>query len=136
MAIRTPDSKRTLSDLDKGVQSLSVDEDVLNLPVDGLDEGVQSLSVDKDIVLGDKDEGVQSLPVNGLDEGVQSLTLDEDGLFDGEVPSLDVHEAVVPNIKPSPSKLRKKQRTKEENLAIDLKGWNLTYVSIDIQNLI
>ena len=41
LAIRTPDSKRTLSDLDIGVQSLSVD---------------------KDIVLGDTEEGVQSLP--------------------------------------------------------------------------
>ena len=40
LAIRIFDFKRNLSELDKGVQSLSVD---------------------KDIVLGDKDKGVQSL---------------------------------------------------------------------------
>ena len=103
LAFRILESKRTLSELD---------------------EGVQSLSVDKDIVLGDKDEGVQSLPVDGLDEGVQSVSLDEESLLGEQVPSLDGHEAVVPvpNIEPSPSKLRKKQRTGEENLAIDLKG--------------
>ena len=70
--------------------------------------------MDKDIVFGDKDEGVQSLPVDDLDEGVQCLPLDEDGLPGEHVPSLDGHEAVVPipNVKPSPSKPRKKRRTK------------------------
>ena len=100
-----------------------------------MDNGVQSLKVDEDIVFVDKDEGIQSLPVDDLDEGVQSLALDEDSLLDGQVPSLDVHEAVVPYFKPSPSKLRKKWRPKIENLAIDLKGWNLTNVSFYIQYL-
>ena len=54
------------------------------------------------------------------DEGFKSLALDEDNLLEEQVPSLKGHEAVVPDFKPSPSKLRKKQRTGEENLAIDL----------------
>ena len=48
LAIRTLDTKRTLSDLK---------------------EGVQSLSVDKGIVLGDTEEGVQRGPEDDWDEG-------------------------------------------------------------------
>ena len=44
LALRILDSNRTLSDLDKGVQSRSVDVD--GFPMDKLDEGVLSLEDD------------------------------------------------------------------------------------------
>ena len=65
LALRILESKRTLSDLDKGVQSLSVDEDVLSL--------------------GKLDEGVQNLFLEEMDKGVQSLSLDEDVVLGEEV---------------------------------------------------
>ena len=104
-------------DKDNSVQSLPEDdwdEGFQSLPEGELDSGVQSLKANENIVFGNKDNGVQSLPVDDLDEGVQCLPLDEDGLPGEQVPSLDGHEAVVPvpNVKPSPSKLRKKGRTK------------------------
>ena len=55
------------------------------------------------------------------DEGFESLALDEDNLLEEQVPNLNGHEAVVSYFAPSPSKLRKKRRKIEENLAIDLK---------------
>ena len=76
LAIRTPDSKRTLSDMDNGALSLIVDEDIVlvdaeegvqSLPEDELDEGLQSLPEDE------LDEGLQSIPEDELDKGVQSL---------------------------------------------------------------
>ena len=79
------------------------------------------------------EEGLQSLSEDELDEGVQCLPLDEDSLSGEQVPNLDGHEAVVPDFEPSPSMQRKKQRTEVDDLAIDLKGWNLTNVSFNIQ---
>ena len=123
LAIRTPDSKRTLSDLDVGVQSLSVDKDIVlgdteegvqslpeddwdegfqSLPEGELDSGVQSLEANENIVFGNKGNGVQSFPVDDLDKGVQCLPLDEDILPGEQVPSLDGHEAVVPDFEQSP----------------------------------
>ena len=78
---------------------------------------------------------VFSLPEDELDEGVQSLPLDEDSLPGEQVPGLNGHEAMVPDFEPSPSMQRKKQRTKVDDLAIDLKGWSLTNVSSNIQSL-
>ena len=118
-------------DKDDGVQSLPEDywdEGFQSLPEGELDSGVQSLEANENIVFSNKDNGVQSLPVDDLDEGVQCLPLDEDGLPGKQVPSLDGHEAMVPNFEPSSSMQRKKQRTKVDDLAIVIKGWNLANV--------
>ena len=95
-----------------------------------MDEGVESLSVDVDVLSMDNLDGcVPSLSVDELNEGVQSLSFDEYSLLGEQVPSVDGPRAVVPNVKPNTSKQRRKWRTKVENLKIDLKGWNSIYVS-------
>ena len=68
------------------------------------------------------DEGLLSLPEDKLDKGFENLPLDEDSLLDEQVPSLNGHEAVVPDVEPSPSKPRRKRKTKPVKLAIGSKG--------------
>ena len=57
------------------------------------------------------DEGLLSLPEYELDKGFENPAMGDDSLPGEQVPGLDGHEAVVPDFEPSPSKLRKKQRT-------------------------
>ena len=94
--------------MDKDIVLSDMEEGVKSLPEDELDEGFQSLPEDE------LEEGLESLSEDELDEGIQCLPLDEDSLPGEQVPSLDGHEALVPipNVKPSPSKPRKKRRTK------------------------
>ena len=68
--------------------------------MEGLDEDFQSLPEDE------LDEGLLSLPEDELDKGFENPPLDEDNLLDEQVPSLNGHEAVVPDFEPSPSKLK------------------------------
>ena len=90
-----------------------------NRTLSDLDGGVHGHSADAD-----------GLSLDELDNGVLSL---EDILTEGEVPSIDGPKAVVPDSEPS---ARRKQRTKVENLEIDLKGWNSMHVNSNIQSLL
>ena len=76
-----------------------------NRTLSDLDGGVHGRSADAD-----------GLSVDELDNGVLSL---EDDMTEGEVPSINGSKAVVPDSKPS---ARRKRRTKEENLGIEIKS--------------